>query len=111
MSTGEDVMRIALSLEGTFAVPHADRIAFRVRRTYATLAPDGKSINVDLAPDEQSFKIMMAPEIYTQMPNRWGLRGATIVNLTAIGVAELELLLGMAWEHGRSKTPIHSKTR
>ena len=111
MADAGDVRRIALSLEGTLAVPHADRTAFRVRRNYATLAPDGKSINVDLTPDEQAFRVMMAPEIYQQMPNKWGLRGATIVTLEKMGVAELEALLREAWEHGRSKLPIHSKRR
>ncbi len=66
---------------------------------------------MDLTPDEQAFKVMMAPEIYMQMPNRWGLRGATIVSLPGISLAELEALLRMAWEHGRSKLSIHSKRR
>lgn len=111
MTRADDVRRVALSLTGTVEVPHGDRAAFSVRRIYATLAPDGRSINVDLTPDEQAFKVMIAPEIYTQMPNRWGLRGATIVDLEAISLAELEALLTMAWEHGRAKLSIHSKHR
>ena len=111
MATGDDVRRIAMALEGTLALPHADRTAFRVRRTYATLAPDGQSINVDLTPDEQAFKVMMAPAIYQQMPNKWGLRGATIVTLEKMSIAELEALLRMAWERGRAKLSIHSKHR
>jgi hypothetical protein len=110
LATAKDVTRIAMALDGTTSAPHADRIAFRVRRIYATLAADGKSINVDLTPDEQAFKVMMASEIYSQIPNGWGLRGATTVDLTKISVTELEALLVLCWEHGRSKTPIHGKT-
>ena len=98
-----------MRLEGTTAAPHADRTAFKVRRIYATLAPDGKSINVDLTPDEQAFKVMMAPGIFSQIPNGWGRRGATTVDLRTISASELEAVLTMAWEHGRAKQPIHRK--
>ena len=111
MATAADVRKLALSLEGTTEQPHADRTAFRVRRIYATLAPDGNSMNVDLTPDEQTFKVMMAPSIFSQIPNGWGLRGATTVDLKRISTAELEATLRMAWEHGRAKTPIHGKKR
>ncbi len=46
MATDTDFERIALSLPGTEARPHADRTAYRVRRIYATLAPDGLSANL-----------------------------------------------------------------
>ena len=109
MARAADVRRIAMGLEGTTSAPHVDRTAFKVRRIYATLAADGASMNVDLTPDEQAFKVMMAPEIFSQIPNGWGLRGATTVDLTKISVAELEAVLILAWEHGRAKEPIHKK--
>jgi hypothetical protein len=43
MSTGEDIRRIALSLEGTTDAPHFDRTAFRAKRIYVTLAADEKT--------------------------------------------------------------------
>jgi hypothetical protein len=110
LATAKDVIRIATALEGTTSAPHFDRTAFKVRRIYATLAGDGKTINVDLTPDEQAFKVMMAPAIYSRIPNGWGRRGATTVNLAQISGAELTELLTPCWEHGRSKTPIHGKT-
>jgi hypothetical protein len=109
VATAADVWRIALALEGTIAVPHADRTAFRVRRNYATLAPDGKSINVDLRPDEQQLKATLAPDVYVPLPNKWGERGATTVYIEPLTVRELEVILQMAWEHGRSKAPIHRR--
>ena len=111
MASAEDVRRIAMALPGTSAAPHADRTAFRVRRIYATLAGDGSHINVDLTPDEQAFKVMMAPDIFSRIPNGWGVRGATTVNLSRISLAELEATLGMAWEHGQAKDPIHRQKR
>lgn len=111
MATANDVRKLALALEGTTEHPHFDRAAFKVKRIYATLAADGTSMNVDLTPDEQTFKVTMAPAIFSQIPNGWGLRGATTVDLTRISIKELEATLRMAWEHGRAKEPIHSKKR
>ena len=48
MATANDVRKIALALEGTTEAPHFDRFAFKVVRTYATLASDGKSLNIKL---------------------------------------------------------------
>jgi hypothetical protein len=92
-----------MALEGTTAAPHFDRTAFKVRRIYATLAADGRSVNLMLTPDEQAYKVMLAPAIYSQVPNAWGRNGATTVSLAAIGVAELADALRLAWEHGRAK--------
>ena len=111
MASAADVRKLALSLEGTTEHPHFDRTAFKVRRIYATLAGDGTSMNVDLTPDEQAFKVMMAPTIFSQIPNGWGLRGATTVDLGRIGLDELEATLRMAWGHGRAKAPIHRMKR
>ena len=103
MATAGDVRKLALGLEGTTEHPHFDRAAFKVKRIYATLAADGKSLNLKLTPEEQEFKTMMAPEVFSQVPNAWGRQGWTQVDLKAIGKPELKAALEMAWEHGRAK--------
>jgi hypothetical protein len=103
VARAEDVKRIAMSLAGTISAPHFDRTAFKVARIYATLGSG--SVNLMLTPEEQEFKVMMAPEIFAPIPNAWGRRGWTVADVGAIGVAELEAVLTMAWEHGRAKAP------
>jgi hypothetical protein len=103
MSTGADVRKLAMALEGTNEHPHFDRAAFKVKRIYATLAGDGTSLNLKLTTEEQEFKIMLAPEIFSQLPNKWGASGWTAVDLEAIGTAELQTALELAWEHGRAR--------
>ena len=103
MTTASDLTEIALALEGTTAAPHFDRIAFKVRRTYATLAADGLSANLKLTPDEQEFKVMMAPEAFAAVPGGWGRQGWTVVTLAAVGREELAAALEMAWRHGAAK--------
>jgi hypothetical protein len=99
MATAKDFRRLALALEGTTEAPHFDRTAFKVRRIYATLAPDGKTANLMLSPDEQALKCAVAPEAFRPVPNAWGARGATTTTLSALGIAELQDALTIAWRH------------
>jgi hypothetical protein len=72
VTTGKDLRRVALSLEGTSEAPHFDRAAFKVARIYVTLAADGHTANYKFTPDEQEFKCLMAPEAFWPVPNAWG---------------------------------------
>ena len=99
MATGSDLRRLALALEGTSEAPHFDRAAFKVARTYVTLAADGKTANFKFTPDEQEFKCMMAPEAFAPVPKGWGRMGWTTATLSKMKVAELKAALEMAYQH------------
>jgi hypothetical protein len=99
MSTKADLRRIALSLEGTTEAPHFDRIAFRVARIYATLAPDGRTANLKFTPDEQELKCLVAAEAFAPIPNAWGRQGWTTATLSKLTVSELRNALEIAWRH------------
>jgi hypothetical protein len=103
MSTGRDLRRIALALEGTIEAPHFDRAAFKVARIYLTLAADGRTANFKFTPDEQEFKCMMAPEAFSPIPNAWGRQGWTAAKLSALTIADLKAALEMAWQHAQPK--------
>ena len=105
MATGDDLRRIALSLEGTVEAPHFDRSAFKVARTYVTLAADGGSANFRFTSDEQEFKCMMAPEAFAPVPNAWGRQGWTTADLARLTEAELASALQAAWVHALKKRP------
>jgi hypothetical protein len=92
-----------MEFEGTVSAPHFDRTAFKVRRTYATLAADGRSANLKLTPDEQEFKVMMAPEAFAPVPGGWGRQGWTVVTLQAVSQEELRAVLEMAWARAVAK--------
>ena len=103
MATAKDFRRIALSLPGTTEAPHFERTAFKVRRIYATLAPDGLTANLMFAPDEQALKCEVAPRAFSAIPNAWGARGATTVKLSAVTVSELRSALQTAWQRALPK--------
>ncbi len=103
MATGNDLRRMALALEGTTEAPHFDRAAFKVARTYVTLAADGRSANFKFTPDEQEFKCMMAPGAFAPIANAWGRQGWTTATLARLGAAELKGALETAWAHALPK--------
>ena len=111
MATTADFIKIARALDGTTEAPHFDRIAFRVARTYATLAADGGSANLKLTPDEQELKCLTAPDAFTAIPNGWGKQGWTTVTLAALSKAELKAALEMAWAHAVGKPKLAAKPR
>lgn len=101
MATADDLRRLALALPGTTEAPHFERTAFKVDRIYASLSPDGLSINLKLEPDEQAFRCETSPGAYRSVPNAWGTQGWTSVVLAELDVPELEAVLRSAWQgHG-----------
>ena len=99
MATGEQLRSMALALPDTVACPHFDRTAFKVKRTYVTLAPDGLTANFKFTPDEQAFKCLLAPECFAPVPGGWGAQGWTCATLGPMSVAELRAALETAHAH------------
>jgi hypothetical protein len=107
MANGEDFRRIALSLPGVTEAPHFDRLAFRAKRIFTTLAADKKSANIRFAPDEQELKRLTAPEIFTPLAGGWGAQGWTRADLAAIKASELRAALEAAWRYAQSQPKPH----
>ena len=82
MVTPEEAKEIALSFEETDEKPHFHRTAFTVKgKIFATLlAKDG---TLNLMFDTQTQFIFCPPnsDVIFPVPNKWGLKGATTINL------------------------------
>lgn len=95
------VRELAAALPGVEESPHFDRASFRVRgRIFATLAPDGQSLNVLLPGPEGDTTgdgaVAAAPGVVS--PLFWGPRRAGVrVELGGVSPALLEQLLTAAW--------------
>lgn len=109
MATASDLRRLALTLEGTSAAPHFDRTAFKVARTYVTLAADGKTANFKFTPDEQALKCAVAADAFAPVPNAWGQQGWTTATLSKLTAAELKAALAMAHAHALPKPKLRKR--
>lgn len=105
MASSEDFTRIAMSLAGTVAAPHFDRTAFKVRRTYATLAADGRTANLKFTPEEQEFKCLLAPDLFMALDNGWGRQGWTALNVSSATEDDIGSALAMAHVHAVAARP------
>jgi hypothetical protein len=97
MIDANTVRELALSLPGTQERDHCGIPSFRVRRIYATLWEEGRFVNLQLTPEMQHELIADAPEIFSQLPNKWGLNGSTEVKLDTINREEMYTVLKLAW--------------
>lgn len=95
--TGEEFRHLALSMEGAVEVEHFKRRAFRLRRIFASLAPDEQSVNIFISPEEQEQHAGMRPDLFSAVPNKWGQRGWTQVNLADADKESVRPLLRSAW--------------
>ena len=108
MARGSDLRRLALALEGTTEAPHFDRAAFKVARTYVTLAADGRSANFKFTPADQEFKCLLAPAAFRPVPGGWGRMGWTTATLAELSLPELKDALELVW---RQALPDRKSTR
>jgi hypothetical protein len=101
MASGDLLRRLALALPGTSEVPHFDRAAFKAKRIFVTLAPDGMTANFRFSPADQELKCMLAPDLFTAVPNAWGKQGWTVARLASMSEQDLESALQSAWRHAQ----------
>jgi len=105
MITGESFAKMALSFAGTEQVPHFERVGFKVsgRRMFATYLAKDNTANVFLTPEEQKVFCKMGEAIYP-VPNKWGEKGATTMELDHVpGNIVMEALLSAYGEVMKSK--------
>jgi hypothetical protein len=98
MATFDDVRRIAMSLpEATEVVTWDTDITFRVGKKIFAIGGDGSNhTSIKATLDSQSDLVYRDPETFTPAPYV-GRYGWINVDLTRLGVDELETLLRQAW--------------
>ncbi len=102
----ETARQIALSLPDTEEYDHFGRPAFKIKgkRTFATLWPVEQRMMVKLSLIDQSVFNTFDPAIFYPVPNKWGLKGATFVELTKVRLDMLTDAITTAWQTASVKT-------
>lgn len=93
--------RVALSFPEAVESAHMDHPDFRVGgKVFATLGYPEKGYGmVKLPPKEQVFFIEAEPNVFAPVKGAWGLRGATLVRLSAANKTSLRRALAAAWRN------------
>ncbi len=97
--------QIALSLPDVEEYDHFDRPAFKIKKktTFATLWPAENRMMVKLSLIDQSVFHSFDSTIFYPVPNKWGLKGATFVELSKVRRDMLQDAITLAWETAAKK--------
>jgi hypothetical protein len=101
----ETARQIALALPGTVEQDHFGMPSFRVNKhIFSTLWIKENRMMVKLSPIDQSVFNAFDPAVFYPVPNKWGLKGATFVELAKVRRDMLEDALSIAWENASKTT-------
>ena len=100
-STPADFRHIALALAQTEQRQHMNHPDFRVAgKIFATLGyPNKNSCMVKLTPEQQEEFLHDEPKSFSPCSGKWGLKGATNVQLKSIKKTTLRRALEAAWRN------------
>jgi hypothetical protein len=83
--TPERARQMALALAGASEAPHFHRMAFKTpRKTFATLDPEARDVNLMFDPDHRDHFCDLDPAVFTPVSGGWGRMGATRCELDAV---------------------------
>ena len=106
----ETFRKLALSFPGTVELPHFEKASFRVHnKIFATLDTKNKRACVMLTQTDQSVFSVFDKTIIYPVPNKWGLRGATFVELKTVRKTMLKDTLAQAYNRIIEKKVVPKK--
>jgi hypothetical protein len=101
----EAARQIALSMPDALQYDHFGRPAFKSKgkRIFATLWPSENKMMVKLTLIDQSVFHTFDPAVFYPVPNKWGSKGATFVELSKVQPDMLKDAITTAWENSGIK--------
>jgi hypothetical protein len=108
--TATKVRKLALALQDASEAPHFDRAAFRTpRRMFATMGPEGTTMNFMFDLEQQEFWCENEPSAFAPVPGGWGKMGCTTCILAKVDETTFRSALNAA--HARAMVPPKRKAR
>lgn len=97
MVTVQKAREMALSLPDSVELPHFELTSFRVNKNiFASMDESKKRMCLMLTPIDQSVFCAFDKNIIYPVPNKWGQKGATYVELNKVKLAMLKDMLKVA---------------
>ena len=96
--THDDIATIALALPGATESAHFGKRDFRAPKIFLSL-PTPRTANLNFTPDQQMMFLGLYPEEFSALPNKWGQRGWTALDLDRCDEATARKAIEAAWEN------------
>jgi hypothetical protein len=104
--TTREACRMARALDDVTEKDHFGSDAFYTNgRIFATVWHDKGTVNLMLTPEEQRRFLLLDGEGFVPVPNAWGRKGATTVQMEFVDRADFATALRVAWSLKQAKTP------
>lgn len=104
MVTTIKAREIALALPDSVELPHFELTSFRVNgKIFATMNESKNIMCLMLTPINQSVFCAFDKEVMYPVPNKWGQKGATYVNLKMVKLAMLKDAMKQAYKNKLKK--------
>ena len=105
MVTPAEVRKLALSFDHTEEQPHFERASFRVKKKiFATMDAKNNIVCVTLSLVDQSAFCAYDETVMYAVPNAWGKKGWTNINLAKVKKTMLKDAVSCAYNHVLSKS-------
>lgn len=114
MVTTADARKLALALDDAEELPHFERTSFRVKKKiFATMDEKNGIVCVLLSPVDQSAFCAYDKTVMYPVPNAWGKKGATYINLSKVKKTMLKDAIATAYATvlRKMKTPKPSRRK
>lgn len=99
MITLSEIRKLALSFANTEELPHFEKTSFRVKKKiFATVDEKNNRACLMLSPIDQSVFCAFDKEMMYPVPNAWGKKGATYVELKKVRKDLFKDALKVAYE-------------
>jgi hypothetical protein len=108
MVTTTQARALALEFENAKELPHFERTSFRVKKKiFATMSEKENIVCVMLSPIDQSAFCAYDKTVMYPVPNAWGKKGATYINLGRVKKTMLRDALTTAYNYivGKNTKP------
>lgn len=106
MSNNDNFRQIALSFADTAEIPHFEKQAFKSKKKIFATMIESKGIGVVLlTPAEQYIFCKLDENNIYPVPDKWGLKGATSLNLKNISKKLLKEILETAYRISLQASP------
>ncbi|CAN5546957.1 hypothetical protein BH10BAC5_BH10BAC5_08860 [soil metagenome] len=110
MVTIKSFRQLALSLPDSIELPHFEKSSFRVnKKIFATLDEHKTLACLMLTKNDQYVFSVFDNSIIYPVPNKWGLKGATFVELNKVGKKMLMDMIKLAYKKAAAKNPVKKK--
>ena len=100
----DTLRQLALSLPQVTEDPHFDKTSYRInKKIFATAVPGHNRATVKLSPADQDLFCTFDSSVIYPVPNKWGLQGCTLFELSTVRQDMLEDALTTAWQSAIGK--------